>query len=110
MNWDEYNWYFDKSKAPIDTTEGTPSDPWGTPSVTCIGSACCYEGSTYDVNTNICVPNEIYTEQNPETTTETTTVTETFKGLSKYGYKQIKSSSLNNNILPSYSPLFKIKY
>jgi len=109
MNWDEYNWYFDKSKAPTDTTEGTPTDPWGTPSMTCIGSACCYDGSTYDENQNICVPNAIYKQENPETT-ETTDVTETFKGLGKYGYTQLKSFNLNNNVSPIYASLSKAKY
>lgn len=103
MNWDEYNWYFDKSKAPSDTTEGAPSDPWGTMSVTCIGSACCYDGSTYDSEKNICVPNAIYKQEHPETT-ETT---ESFRGLGKYGYSQLKTSSLNNTISPMFSPLTK---
>ena len=101
MNWDEYNWYFDKNTAPSDTTEGTPSDPWGTSSVTCIGSACCYDGSTYDSDKNICVPNAIYKEEHPETT-ETT---ETFRGLGKYGYTQVKASQLNNTISPTFASL-----
>lgn len=58
MNWDEYNWYFDKSQAPSDKTEGAYDDPWKFPSLTCVGSACCYEGSTYDEDLNICVPNK----------------------------------------------------
>jgi hypothetical protein len=104
MNWDEYNWYFDKSKAPSDTTEGTASDPWGTASVTCIGSACCYDGSTYDSEKNICVPNPIYNQEHPPTTTETT---ESFEGLGKYGYTQLKESSLTNNISPLFASLSK---
>lgn len=100
MNWDEYNWYFDKSKAPSDTTEGTASDPWGTPTVTCIGSACCYEGSTYDSEKNICLPKPIYKQDHPETT-------ESFRGLDKYGYSQLKSPSLNNTISPMFASLTK---
>jgi hypothetical protein len=118
MNWDEYNWYFDKSKAPSDTTEGTPSDPWGTPSVTCIGSACCYEGSTYDETKNMCVPNAVYQKEQQEQQekqeqqeqSETYDVTESFKGLDKYGYTQMKSAQLNNNIMPTYASLSKTKY
>jgi hypothetical protein len=106
MNWDEYNWYFDKSKAPSDTTEGTPTDPWGTASVVCVGSACCYDGSTYDDQKNICVPNPIYKQEHPETT-DTTGTTETFKGLGKYGYTQLKSVPLNNNISPVFASLSK---
>ena len=103
MNWDEYNWYFDKSKAPSDTTEGTASDPWGTASVVCVGSACCYDGSTYDDQKNICVPNPIYNQEHPETT-ETT---ESFRGLGKYGYTQLKAAPLNNNISPLFASLSK---
>lgn len=60
MNWDEYNWYFDKSNAPSDlsTQEQHQTDPWQLPSTTCIGSACCYEGSTYDDQLNVCIPNK----------------------------------------------------
>lgn len=101
MNWDEYNWYFDKSKAPSDTTEGTARDPWGTASVTCIGSACCYDGSTYDSEKNICVPNPIYNQEHPPTTTES------FEGLGKYGYTQLKAAPLNNNISPLFASLSK---
>lgn len=103
MNWDEYNWYFNKNDAPSDTTEGTPTDPWGTASVVCVGSACCYDGSTYDDQKNICVPNPIYKQEHPETT-ETT---ETFKGLGKYGYTQLKSVPLNNTISPVFASLSK---
>lgn len=103
MNWDEYTWYFDKSKAPSDTSKGSPGDPWGSVSVTCIGSACCYDGSSYDSEKNICVPNAIYKQENPETA-ETT---ESFRGLGKYGYTQLKTSSLNNTISPVFAPLSK---
>ena len=107
MNWDEYSWYFDKDSAPTDSTEGSSSsssDPWGTVSVTCVGSACCYDGSTYDSEKNICVPNVVYQSEHPETT-ETTETTETFKGLGKYGYSQIKSYPINNNISPVFASL-----
>jgi hypothetical protein len=64
MNWDEYNWNFDKDKAPKDTSDGSSNNnPWSTPSITCIGSACCYDGSTYDDVKNICVPNAVYEQQ-----------------------------------------------
>lgn len=57
MNWDEYNWHFDKSKAPLDKTIGAYANPWQTNIGTCIGSECCYAGSTYDQEKNVCVPN-----------------------------------------------------
>lgn len=101
MNWDEYDWYFDQSNAPTDSTQGTSSnDPWGSVSTTCIGSACCYEGSTYDSDKNVCVPNAIYDSENNETT-------ESFEGLGKYGYAQIKSQSVNNFISPVFASLSK---
>ena len=99
MNWDEYNWYFDKSKAPTDSSDGNASDPWATASMTCIGSACCYDGSTYDDATNICVPNPIYKQTHPDTPDSV----ETFKGLGKYAYTQTKPISYNNTVMPSYA-------
>lgn len=103
MNWDEYNWYFDRNNAPSDSTEGTPTDPWGTVSITCVGSACCYDGSTYDSEQNICMPNSIYNQQH----SPTTETTETFKGLEKYGYTQLKATTLNNTISPLFASLSK---
>jgi len=115
MNWDEYNWYFNKSDAPSDTTEGTASDPWATIALTCIGSACCYDGSTYDASKNMCVPNDVYAQDYPDTTTTTgttttSTTTESFVSgsvLGKYGGSQVKASSLNNNVMPSFASLTK---
>jgi len=110
MNWDEYNWYFDKSAAPTDTSDGSSSsNPWSTASMTCVGSACCYDGSTYDDQKNICVPNSVYAQDNPTTTEtiETTGTTESFKGLGKYANTQVKPAYFNNNIMPMYSSLTK---
>jgi hypothetical protein len=112
MNWDEYKWYFNKKDAPdLPTTTGgeTQSDPWVAPSITCIGSACCYEGSTYDSDKNICVPNAIYKQEHKETTktTENVETTESFMGLEKYGFTQLKDFPLHNNISPLFSSLSK---
>jgi len=115
MNWDEYNWYFDKSKAPPNTSDGQSSDPWASSSLTCVGSDCCYTGSTYDSVQNICIPNSELgttdttttdtttnttnnttdntnntTNNTTDTTNNTGTTTETFKGLGKYGYFSLK--------------------
>ena len=113
MNWDEYNWYFNKDDAPSsDTTTDNSSDPWETttPSVVCVGAACCYDGSTYDDQKNTCVPTAIYNQDHPDTvaTTDTTTTTtdttvETFKGLEKYAYTQDKPVSYNNVVIPRYA-------
>jgi hypothetical protein len=93
MNWDEYNWNFNKSQAPVDTTFASNTSslgPWSTPTVTCIGSACCSDGSSYDTEKNVCVPNK-----------------ETFRNLDKYGYTHFTTSSLNNNFMPSLSNMPK---
>ena len=69
MNWDEYDWYFDKSSAPepsTSTSTSSETNPWKTPTVTCVGTECCYEGSIYDYDKNICVPKDIYEEQTTE--------------------------------------------
>ena len=88
--------YFDRESAETtteeETTSSSSSNPWGSVSTTCIGSACCYEGTTYDETTNVCVPNNIY-EENEETT-------ETFRGLDKYAYTQVKPTYYNNVVVP----------
>jgi hypothetical protein len=101
MNWDEYNWYFNKSKAPVDTNftgKASSSDPWTTPTVTCIGSACCYNGSTYDSTKNVCVPNAIYNQDQTK---------ETFRNLEKYAYAQFNTSSLDTQFVPALAKLPK---
>jgi hypothetical protein len=106
MNWDEYNWYFDKSKAPTVQTivnSESSSDPWQTPSIICIGSACCDTGSSYDSDKNICV-------LNTTSSTRTNTTTESFTGLDKYGYTPVKTSSLTNIISPIVASFTKTKY
>ena len=64
MNYDEYNWKFDKSKAPDDSAGSNSansgenaSNPWITPTITCVGDACCPAGSgmTYDTTLNQCI-------------------------------------------------------
>ena len=85
MNWDEYNLYFDKSKAPpLNTTDSsqTASNPWSIPSLTCVGADCCYSGSTYDSVQNICVPT---TTGSTGTTTGSTTTGTTTTGSTTTG-------------------------
>ncbi len=62
MNYDEYNWKFDKSQAPDDSTGSNSansgenaSNPWTTPTITCIGQQCCGIDMTYDSTLNKCV-------------------------------------------------------
>jgi hypothetical protein len=53
MNFDEYNWKFNKKLAPSIKTNVTPYDPWEPPVVSCTDGACCPEGYRYDNNVNI---------------------------------------------------------
>ena len=64
MNFDEYNWYFNKTKAPspttISSTTGSStgsSNPWAMPNIACVGAECCDQanGFVYDSTQNICV-------------------------------------------------------
>lgn len=94
MNWDEYDWYFNKSDAPVyngnyDDTNGN-SDPWQTESATCIGSACCYSGSVYDSEKNMCIPKEDAEE---------------FENLDKHGYDVVKATPVKYNTKPIVSKI-----
>lgn len=73
VNWDEYNWYFNKNNAPaLSTTDATSiaasSDPWSSSSSssssltdtststgTCVGANCCSGGSHFDEQQQLCV-------------------------------------------------------
>ena len=97
MNWDEYDWYFDRDKAPSTSTSTSTStsdldNPWerNSLSFTCVGSACCDRTSTYDSSKNICIPNH-----------------SVLKGLEKYGYTQDKATPVNDKVSPVFSSLSK---
>jgi hypothetical protein len=80
MNFDEYDWYFDKSKAPSDTTtSSSSSNPWAMPTATCVGELCCLStpGMIYDQVQKVCVLNTNTTLDTTEMATETTTTTTT---------------------------------
>ena len=88
MNFDEYNWYFNKEEAPTSSTEAdasssSSSDPWTTPTYTCSGAECCYENSTFDETQNMCIPPAQY-NANQNTSTSSTSEAEAFTVLSKY--------------------------
>jgi len=90
MNFDEYNWYFNKEEAPTSSTEpdassSSSSDPWTTPTYTCSGAECCYENSTFDEAQNKCIPTAQYNaNQNTSTSSTSTSEAEAFTVLSKY--------------------------
>jgi hypothetical protein len=63
INYDEYNWYFNKADAPpingsIGETDYT--GPWDMPSIVCVGAQCCDDNNTYDEIQNKCIPNAQY--------------------------------------------------
>jgi hypothetical protein len=102
MNWDEYNWYFNRDIAPSEPAEDygeTTTTPWtwATTTSTCIGSACCYDGSTYDSEKNMCIPNAVYNKKSD--TTESFVSGEV---LGKYAGTQIKPTYINNFAIPNY--------
>ena len=71
MNYDEYDWYFNKDNAPSNSTSTNTEDPWATPSMVCVGSQCCNEYSTYDPVKNLCIPNASTTESTSTSTSTT---------------------------------------
>lgn len=80
MNFDEYDWYFDKTKAPSDTSTSTnQSDPWASITTTCVGEMCCTAnpGLIYDSVNKVCILNSDTTLQTSATPTETETNTNT---------------------------------
>ena len=56
MNYDEYNWKFNKNNAPAPATTDSSNlnDPWSLNYGTCIGSSCCDTVEAYNTNTNKC--------------------------------------------------------
>ena len=80
MNFDEYDWYFDKSKAPSDTggsgsATSQPTDPWATTTSECVGEMCCTAnpGLIYDSVSKVCVLNTSTTLDSSATDTTSTT-------------------------------------
>jgi len=63
MNYNEYDWYFDKKNAPAPGPESN-TDPWVTLNVpgTCIGEYCCSNGQIYNSKINQCVGNSTIKE------------------------------------------------
>lgn len=111
MNWDEYEWYFNKNDAPSTTLDASAlaaNNPWSTPTVTCVGAACCDSFSTYDGDRNICVANaSLGSSTNPESSANATSNAnasnskETFTVLTKYSKFPMKLNNLTNKVQPS---------
>ena len=57
MNYQEYDWYFDKANAPKSKGIGD-NDPWaGAGLGACMGQYCCSDGQTYDTTLDQCIGN-----------------------------------------------------
>jgi hypothetical protein len=119
MNWDEFNWYFNKNDISTTTSsteedETNTTDPWQTVEPTCVGAECCNNNSVFDSINNLCVPNtntNANTNANANANTNanenTNAPVENFEGLNIYGYNQLKLTPYNNNVYSLLAPLLK---
>ena len=53
MNFDEYNWKFNKNLAPPIDINTDKIDPWSIIPASCINGACCPQGYNYDSNPDV---------------------------------------------------------
>lgn len=76
MNFDEYDWYFNKEKAQSNTSTSTTAsgDPWASIKTTCIGDLCCSpsQGLIYDSVNKVCVLNTSTSLQSTDTSSSNT--------------------------------------
>ena len=88
MNYDEYDWGFNPDTAPkYDTTSPSGTNPWGSltaPSLTCVGSSCCNDGMTYDVEANVCVSDSASSAAPAGSDTVDSIITESTEAMSNY--------------------------
>ena len=76
MNYQEFDWFFDPSRAPSAT--GNTDNPWATTGLnigTCVGEDCCSSGQTYDTTLDQCIGDSTVTDTT--TTSGFSTMTET---------------------------------
>jgi hypothetical protein len=100
MNYDEYDWGFDSSKAPSSKSTNA-INPWTVPSLECYGQGCCIQGqSIYDPKQNKCVP--IASCNNPTSTSTTFTSSSVSNFLDSLTHSLTTESFRNggNNYLP----------
>jgi len=92
MNYDTYDWAFNKETAPEPTSTEDTEDPWETVNSgsTCIGEECCSDGQTYDVELDVCVSSSTETFQNQNTIMEALTKTQPGKYKSDYNLSNLK--------------------
>jgi hypothetical protein len=101
MNFDEYNWKFDKEKAP--TGEGDAKNPWGSFGIVCVGSQCCDATSDYKSDINKCIPKSA-TMANAETV-QSASDSSLYTGLSQFslGTANVVARLDGNSVQPMES-------
>lgn len=102
MNYQEYDWSFNKKSAPsANNSSSNKTDPWTSPNLnigTCIGNSCCSPGTIYDEKIHKCVSGENSTALTDDNKTEQF-VNNVFTKFSRVYTKP--DVVLGNNILPS---------
>jgi len=97
MNYQQYDWGFDLTKAPSSTngSDGPIINPWlGGPSKTCVGPQCCNQYEMFDASLNKCVLLASSSPQSYNSTSGTNLNATISSGLSDFD--QGLSSTVNN--------------
>jgi hypothetical protein len=104
MNYQEYDWYFDASAAPVPSTDASNNDPWLSNNVgSCVGDACCSSNMTYDTSNNICT----IVDTSGNTTTESFITEGMIENMISRSTNQNRFKQSNNsNFMPSVSESF----
>jgi hypothetical protein len=85
MNYQEFDWGFNKGKAP-NPTNMIPVDPWFSPDMKfglCVDKDCCAEGTEYDDDKNKCVPVTTKNDVDTFTTIQAYTQSSQFSNVSQ---------------------------
>ncbi len=106
MNYEEYDWFFNSSKAPNeDNLKVNIKSPWESLDVTtCIGQECCLPGYVFDSDNNKCT----LTRENMTNMGSTNQIKnmdeEEYKVLTKYANTNKKPDVvMNSRVMPTYS-------
>jgi hypothetical protein len=89
MHYNEYDWAFDKSKAPKPGS-GNNNDPWATLGAgICVGEYCCSDGQMYDTKINQCIGSSKINGNNQDKITNALTKTQPGKFKSDYNLSEL---------------------
>jgi uncharacterized membrane protein len=101
MNFDEYNWYFDKSKAPDGLADQNAKDPWSSYAM-CVNSQCCDQNSDYNAELNKCVAKPPGTLSPNTDSTNSSSLSNMYTGLSQFamGLPNTVTTLVGNDALP----------